>query len=36
MTWRHTKEVALTAALVAVLLLLFAQVDFYLRHGQFG
>ena len=36
MTWRHTKEVALTAALVAVLLLLFAQVDYYLRHGQFG
>ena len=36
MTWQRTKEVALTAALAAVLLLLFAQIDYYLRHGQWG
>ena len=33
MTWRHTKEVALTAALLAVLILLFAQIDYYIRHS---
>jgi len=32
MTWHHTKEVALTATLLAVLLLLFAQVEYYVRH----
>lgn len=32
MTWRHAKETALTATLLAVLLLLFAQVDYYVRH----
>jgi hypothetical protein len=32
MTWRQSKEVALTAALLAVLLLLYAQIDYYLRH----
>jgi hypothetical protein len=31
-TWQHSKEVALTAALLAVLLLLFAQVDYFFRH----
>jgi hypothetical protein len=36
MTWQHTREVALAAALVAVLLLLFAHIDYYLRHGQWG
>jgi hypothetical protein len=32
MTGRHTREVALAAALLAVLILLFAQVDYYIRH----
>ena len=32
MTWRHTQEVALLAALLAVLILLFAHVDYYFRH----
>jgi hypothetical protein len=32
MTWRQSKEVALTATLLAVLLLLFSQVDYYFRH----
>jgi hypothetical protein len=32
MTWRHARETALTATLLAVLLLLFAQVDYYMRH----
>jgi hypothetical protein len=32
MTWRHAKETALTATLLAVLLLLYAQVEYYLRH----
>ena len=31
MTWRHSKEVALFSALVAVLLLLYAHVDYQLR-----
>lgn len=31
MTWRQSKEVALMAALLAVLLLLYAQVDYYFR-----
>jgi hypothetical protein len=33
MTWRHTKETALTAALLAVLILLYAQIDYYIRHS---
>jgi hypothetical protein len=33
MTWRETKEVALTAALLAVLLMLYMQIDYYLRHS---
>ena len=33
MTWRESKEVALTAALLAVLLLLYAQIDYYIRHS---
>lgn len=33
MTRRHSQEVALLAALLAVLILLYAQVDYYLRHA---
>ena len=33
MTWRHSKEAALTAALLAVLLMLYAQIDYYVRHA---
>lgn len=33
MTWRQAQEVALTSALLAVLLLLFEQVIYYLRHS---
>ena len=32
MTLRHAKECALTAALLAVLLLLYAQIDYLIRH----
>ena len=32
MTWRQAKETALAATLLAVLLLLFAHVNDYLRH----
>jgi hypothetical protein len=32
MTLQHAKEAALTTALLAVVLLLFAQVDYYVRH----
>ena len=32
MTGPHTKEVALSAALLAVLILLYIQIDYYLRH----
>jgi hypothetical protein len=34
MTWKQAKESALIASLLAVLLLLFAHVDYYLRHHQ--
>ena len=33
MTLKHAKECALTATLLAVLLLLYAQIDYYLRHS---
>jgi len=33
MTWRQIEQVALAAALLAVLVMLYAQVDFYLRHS---
>ena len=33
MTWRESKEVALTAALLAVLILLYAQIEYYIRHS---
>ena len=32
MTWRHAKETALAATLLAVLLMLYSQVDYYVRH----
>jgi len=32
MTWRQAKETALTATLLAVLLLLYMHVSYYLRH----
>jgi hypothetical protein len=31
-TWRRAKEVALFAALAAVLLLLYAHAEYYVRH----
>ena len=33
MTWRQAERVALIATLLAVLLMLYAQVDFILRHA---
>jgi hypothetical protein len=33
MTWRQSKEVALSAALLAVLLLLYEHVLYFLRHS---
>ena len=32
MTWRDAKETALIASLLAVLLMLYAHVAYYLRH----
>ena len=32
MTWRHTRQAALTATLLAVLILLYMQIDYYVRH----
>ena len=32
MTWKQAQETALLAMLLAVLLLLCAQVDYYIRH----
>ena len=32
MTWRQSTELALGATLIAVLLLLYMHVDYYLRH----
>lgn len=32
MTWKHAKEAALMSTLLAVLLMLYAQIDYYLRH----
>ena len=32
MTWKHPKETALSASLLAVLLMLYAHVSYYLRH----
>jgi hypothetical protein len=31
-TWRHTRQAALTATLLAVLIMLYIQVDYYVRH----
>ena len=33
MTWKQAQETALTAALVAVLLLLYAHIAYYIRHS---
>ncbi len=33
MTWRQAKEAALSASLLAVLLLLYEHVAYYLRHS---
>jgi hypothetical protein len=33
MTWRQAKEVALSSALLAVLLMLFEHVEYYIRHA---
>lgn len=33
MTWHQAKEVALSATLLAVLLILYMHVDHYVRHG---
>ena len=32
MTWRDAKETALIASLLAVLLMLYAHIAYYLRH----
>ena len=32
MTWRQTEQVALTAALLGMLLLLYVQLDYYFGH----
>ena len=32
MTWRQSERVALIATLLALLLMLYAQIDFYIRH----
>jgi hypothetical protein len=32
MTWRHAREVALTATLLAVLMMLLAHIAYYIRH----
>lgn len=33
MTWRQSREVALFAALLAVLLLLYAHISYYVDHS---
>jgi len=33
MTWRQAQEAALTSALLAILLLLFEHIEYYLRHS---
>ena len=32
MTWKHAKQAALTASLLAVLLMLYVHITYYLRH----
>ena len=32
MTWKHAKETALTATLLAVLLMLYVHISYYIRH----
>jgi hypothetical protein len=36
MTLKHAKEAALTAVLLAVLLMLYAQIEYYFRHSYGG
>jgi len=33
MTWKQAKEAALVSMLLAVLLMLYAQIEHYLRHS---
>jgi hypothetical protein len=33
MTWKQAKETALVSTLLAVLLLLYAHIEYYLRHS---
>ena len=33
MTWKQAREAALISSLLAVLLMLYAHVDYYLRHS---
>ena len=33
MTWKQAKETALTAALLAVLLMLYVHIAYYIRHS---
>jgi hypothetical protein len=33
MTWKQAKEAALVSSLLAVLLMLYAHIDYYLRHS---
>jgi hypothetical protein len=33
MTWKQAKEAALVSTLLAVLLMLYAHIDYYLRHS---
>jgi hypothetical protein len=33
MTWKQAKETALTSTLLAVLLMLYAHIAYYIRHG---
>jgi hypothetical protein len=35
MTWKHAREAALTSSLLAVLLMLYAHLVYYFRHGGF-
>jgi hypothetical protein len=31
-TWKRSQQVALTATLLAILIMLYIQVDYYVRH----
>jgi hypothetical protein len=34
MTWKHAREAALTSSLLALLLMLYAQIEYYIRHAH--